>query len=265
MQRMFILDPTLSDAATITGYGTIAAAQPAGNLLSLAPGTRCRWTATTGAYLVLDLGAAASWDTVALLAHTAGAADTFRIRAAATEAGLTSSPPIDATNVSFWPASGKPTRTDVFHSFWRTASVVTYRWLRLDFTLAAAPFEIQRLMVANAFQPSRNYTLGSGDGWRATGSKSRSAGGHAFGSYGRPLRAKPLLVAGLTQDELFANLNPILRRRSAERDLFLCLDPEADAELSDHLLWGHLEDPGIAPLRTHRRWQKELAFVEQAP
>lgn len=265
MANFFLLNPELSDAATIAGYGTIASAMPAGNVLNLAPGTRCRWTATAGAYLVLDLGAAASWDTIALLAHTAGAADTFRVRAAATEAGLTSSPPIDAPGISFWPASGKPARTDVFHSFWRNGSVVTYRWLRLDFTLAAAPFELQRLMVAKAFQPARNYAYGSGDGFQATGIKTRSVGGHSWGLAGRPLKAKTLLLDALTQAELFESVNELLRTRAAEKDCFIVLDPDADGTLVDQMLWGTVDDPGLAQIRFHDRWQKSLSFTECPP
>lgn len=265
MANFFLLNPALSDAGTITGYGTIAAAMPAGDLLSLAPGTRCRWTATAGAYLVLDLGAAASWDTVALLAHTAGASDAFRIRAATSEANLTAAPAIDQAGISFWPAAGKPTRTDAFHSFWRWPAVVTYRWLRLDFTLAAAPFEIQRLMAAAAFQPARNYSYGSGDGFVATGTKSRSIGGHTWPAPGRPLKAKTLLLEALTEAELFESVNELLRTRSAEKDCFIVLDPDADAHRVDQMLWGTLDDPGLAPIRFHDRWQKSLAFTEQAP
>ncbi len=265
MQNFLLLNPELSDAGAITGYGTIASSMPAGNLLTRTPGTRCRWTATAGAYLVLDLGAAASWDTVVLCAHTAGASDTFRVRAATSEANLTAAPAIDQTGISFWPASGKPTRTDAFHSFWRWSAVVTYRWLRIDFTLAAAPFELQRLMAAKAFQPARNYGYGSGSGFLATGLKTRSIGGHSHGTPGRPLRVKTLLLEALSEAELFESVDELLRTRAAEKDVFMVLDPEADAHRADQMLWGLVDDPGIAAIRFHDRWQKSLTLTEQAP
>src|SRR3546814_4681956 len=69
MANVFLLDPTLSDAATATGIGTLAASMPAEDVLNLAPGSRARWTSTTGPAIKLDLGASASWDAIIIAGH----------------------------------------------------------------------------------------------------------------------------------------------------------------------------------------------------
>jgi hypothetical protein len=264
-QTAIFLDPTAGDAATVTGLGTIAPAMPASAVLDEAPGTRCRWTATASAGLKLDLGGI-DWDMIALIAHTAGPADTLRIRADADEADVDGgAATVDVNNRSFWPPSGKPARRDVFHSFYRHPTVLSLRWLRLDFSLAAAPFEIQRVMVGKAFQPAINIAWGYGAGYQATGLKDRSVGGHAWGTKGRPLSVRDMTFAALTEAEKFDNLDPILRNRGAEGDWFVCIDPAADARLADMMLWGTVEDPGIGTIQFTDHWQHQLKFVERAP
>lgn len=265
-KNLWLLDPTDADAATVTGLGTLASAMPAHHVLSQAPGSRARWTATASAGIKLDLGSDASWDTIALLGHTAGASDTWRIRADADEADVAGdSATVDVSGRSFWPSSGKRSGRDVWHSFYRDSTVRTLRWLRLDFTIASAPFDIRRIMIGKAFQPTHNFGYGMGDGYIPTGAKSRSVGGHAYGLYGRPLNVKTLTLVALTQAELDDSLRVLIRNRSAERDLLLCLNEEADADLADKLLWGTIEDPGIGRLFMLGRYQYPLSFIEQAP
>lgn len=266
MANAWYLNPTLGDAATVTGLGTIAASMPAQDVLNRDPGSRCRWTATSGAAIKFDLGSSASWDTIAILAHTAGASDTYRIRADADEGDVAGdSASLDVTGRLFWPASGKPSGRDVYHSFYRHSSVLTYRWLRIDFTIASAPFEIQRIMIGKAEQPTLNFEYGSGDGYLSTGVMDRSVGGHTWGLYGRPLNVKSLQMIGRSNAEIYGALHKLMRDRSAERDLFLCLNEDEDAYLADMMLWGHIENPGIPAIQAHDFWRYQLNFVEQAP
>lgn len=261
----FFLDPTAGDDASVTGFGTIAAAAPASDVLNQAPGSRCRWTATASAALEFDLGGI-DWDTIAILAHTAGASDTWRIRADANESDLAGgSATVDINGWSFWPLSGKPTGRDVYHSFYRHSAVLSLQWLRLDFTLAAAPFEIQRIMIGKAFQPGINIDFGYGAGYQATGLKDRSVGGHAWGTPGRPLAVRRVTLSALTEAELYGSLHPILRNRGAEQDCFVCLEPDADSRLADQMLWGTVEDPGIGTIQFVDICQHQLTFIEQAP
>lgn len=266
MANVWYLNPTLGDAATVTGLGTMASSMPAHDVLNRDPGSRCRWTATSGAGLKFDLGANASWDTIVLIAHTAGAADTWRIRADADEGDVAGdSASLDVTGRSFWPSSGKPAGRDVYHSFYRHSTTLNLRWLRLDFSLASAPFEIQRIMVGKAEQPTCNFEYGSGDGYLTTGIVERSVGGHTWGLYGRPLNIKSLQMVGRSRAEIYGALHKLLRDRSAERDLFICLDEDQDAYLADMMLWGHIENPGIPAIQAHDFWRYMLNFVEQAP
>jgi hypothetical protein len=266
MANVLILDPTLSDAATATGLGTLASAMPAHNVLNLAPGSRARWTATSGAGIKLDLGASASWDIVALIGHNADAAGTYRIRADADEADVDGdSATLDVNGRSFWPASGKPSGRDIYHSFYRHSSTLTLRWVRIDFSIASTPFDLRRIMIGKAFQPTCNFEYGSGDGYIPTGGVERSIGGHTWGLYGRPLNIKSLQLIARSHAELYGALHKLLRDRSAERDLFICLDEDQDAYLADMMLWGHIENPGIPAIQAHDFWRYSLNFVEQAP
>lgn len=266
MANWWYLDPTRSDAATVTGLGTLASSMPAHNVLNLAPGSRARWTSTTGAAIKLDLSASASWDMIAIIGHNAGASDTYRIRADDTEADVSGgSAALDVSSRSFWPASGKPDGRDAYHSFYRHSSVLTYRYVRIDFTIASQPFDVRRIMIGEAEQPTCNFEYGSGDGYAPTGIVERSIGGHTWGLYGRPLNVKQLHLVARSKAELYGALHKMLRNRSAERDLFICLDEDEDDYLADMMLWGHIENPGIPAVQAFDFWRYSLNFVEQAP
>jgi hypothetical protein len=265
MANIFLIDPTASDSATVTGIGTLASSLPAHDVLNLAPGSRARWTSTTTPAIKLDLGASASWDAIIIAGHTAGASDTYRIRADDDEADVAGTATVDVTGRSFWPASGKPANHDVYHSFYLHGSTLTHRWLRLDWTIAAQPFDVRRIMVAAKFRPAINFSYGAGDGYASTGTRDLSVGGHTWGLYGRPVNVKRFSLAALTEAELYAQLHVLIRNRSAERDCFLCLDSDADARLADMMLWGTIQDPGIGTIQFEDRYEYPLSFVEQAP
>ncbi len=231
-----IASPALSDAGSVAGGGTVAEAMGFGNLLTLQPSQRCRWTALPGMFATLDLGAAPAIDTLYFGSHNGSNAATVRVRAAASEANLTASPGFDATydlNVvdvaEAWPH---------LNSLRTLGPSQSWRWWRFDFLDAANPagyFEIGRLILASAFRPTTNFGFGSSAGWIDTSTVAETAGGGLVPTEGGRRRVWEPLFNTLSAEEAWGDLFEFDRLRGLSRDLVFAMDPEETTRLHQRL------------------------------
>jgi hypothetical protein len=122
MGNLVIATPVLSDAATLSAVGAVAASLPLENLQTQRPSQVCRWTDNDGVGLVADLGDSYAVRLVALLAQNGTVDIKRRVRLADTEANLTAAPLYD---------SGLATQADP-RLFVDVFAAVTCRWVRID-------------------------------------------------------------------------------------------------------------------------------------
>ena len=241
MGRIVIASPALSDAGALTTPGAVAASLPLANLQDMQPSKVCRFTNLTGMAVVCDLGAAAAINLIALVAHNGSAAATWRIRAAATEAVLTAAPGYDSTAVSMWPASGQPSGWAVLPSTLFLATAQSFRWWRIDITDAANPagyWQAGRLVLAAAWQPSRNLQFGWGLGHIDPSEVSAAAGGQLLVEERTKRRVVSFTLSFMDEDEMMVNAFEIERARGAARDVVVIRDPDATSHLHRQTVHG---------------------------
>lgn len=222
--NLLFATPILSDAAVLTGSPTQSAA-PVTQLQTMPPTDVCVFL-NLAAYLEWDFGSAKSINLVALLATNAESGATWRIRAADTQAGLTSAPAYDSGVMSCWDGFDFSTWDTVDLLHWIPAGY-SRRWGRLDITHATAPPRAGRWYAANAWQPARNYQYGATPvGFDDVSPTTRTAGNN------RVIRRLPperVLEFSLRFLDAATDLRfgvDLDRLRGASRDLLVCLDPD---------------------------------------
>ncbi|WP_422366418.1 hypothetical protein [Pelagibius sp.] len=236
MGNCLLASPALSDSGSVAGGGTVAAAMGFGNLLTMQPSQRCRWTSLTGMFATLDLGAAAEIDTLYFGSHNGSNAATVQVRAAASEANLTAAPGFDTTYdlnvvdiVEDWPH---------LNSLRYLATAESWRWWRFDFVDAANPaghFDLGRLALAKAFRPSVNFDFGSTAGWVDNSTVAETLGANLIPTEGGRRRVWELLFNTLPESEAWGDLFEFDRLRGLSRDLVFAMDPEETSRLHQRL------------------------------
>ena len=163
-EAVIILSPRASDAATLAASSEVATL-PVANLQNMQPKKKWRSNGSTSPYIEFDFGAAGcAANGLALIGHNLTGAATLRIRGKATYP-VTSSPTVDTTAVSAWPATGKPTDEDFPHflSWLDWSNAVALRYWRLDIAdagNAAGYIEAGRVMLGAYWQPTITIDLG---------------------------------------------------------------------------------------------------------
>lgn len=169
MANIIMVPPTLGDGATIeSSSGSAGASLGPENLQSVDPTEKWVSPAGTAHYVVLDLGASASYDTISLLHTNASAAGwEVRVRTDPVLANLTTTPDYDSgAGNRLW--AGTATDLDEFgfpgyHSLLKLGSTRTDRYMRIDVTAPSSQeFSAGRLVVGKAFSPRYNILYGSG-------------------------------------------------------------------------------------------------------
>lgn len=127
-----------------------AASTPASNLNVDYPNMVWRSTGATGAFLEFSLDAALPWNFIGLVGATLFGPDSIRVRAAATQAAVTTAPVLDTTFTVTGTANG-----DINLPFLAPAIDRTLRFFRLDFTLSGNPnafVQAQRLVIGKRIE-----------------------------------------------------------------------------------------------------------------
>jgi hypothetical protein len=270
MSNIVIATTALADAGTLTGGGTLAATLPVGNLQTMQPGQAARWTSLTGMYAVLDLGAAAAVNLVALLAHNGSSAATWHIRGASSEAGLTDSAGYDSGAISMWPSTGRPAGYDAerLHSIQFLAPAQSYRWWRVDLADSANAdgyFEAGRLIVDAAWQPLRNLRFDWGMSWDDPSAPVLSALGHQWpGPESRTARVFDFAIRGLSASDVATGGYEIGRKRGRRKDVFVVRGPTLTAQLHRNMVYGLLSE-AAAIRRIAHDWYEQSFKLREFP
>lgn len=218
-------------------------------------------SAATGATdsIDVDFGSAVAINTVALL-QTNGAAGTWTLRGATTQAGLAGAADLFSGNIaagSVTPESGR------IHALAVLASVATFRWWRIAFAGLAAPIEIGRLVMAARFQPEVNFSFGGQIGVtdRAGGEFSRR--GVWLPGDGVIQRTISLRWPWSTRDEAEQQISTLFERVGNRGHVLLCTDPDANAQRQRRLYFGPLQGNLGMVWNTGQRfeWRADLASV----
>lgn len=269
MAKPIIATPEFSDAGTLAGLGTLAGTMPVTNLQTLQPGEPARWTSLSGMGLELDLGGAVAVNIVALLAHNATAAATWRIRAAGAQGDLTGNPGYDTGSVSLWPSGGKPSPApDRLGSIHAPAAAQSFRWWRIDLADAANPdgfFEAGRLMVDAALQTARAQDLGGSIGRADDSDHVIARGGHIRPNV-RPNRAvQRVRFSNLTKAEALGRFNGIERTRGRGRDILVVPNADESDWLHVEMIHGLMTRLGGVRQTSALRWSAALEVEELVP
>lgn len=248
-QHIVIATPERSDAAALTGLGTIAATLPVTNLQHMQPGKVCRWTSLATVAFRLDLGAAHPINFVALGPHNGTSAATWQIRAGASEAEAGVG--FDSGIASMWPVTGRPQGYDN-ERLWSLAwflrgggpGAQTFRYWRIDIYDPANPagyFDIGRVVLDAAWQPSKNLRYGWGLGWNDPSEIVQSIGGQSWPVRRKRGRVLTFTLGSMREPEMLGIADEIARKRGTTEDIVVVRDPEETTFLHKYLVQGQLE------------------------
>lgn len=237
------------EEAVLTGFGTLAGTLPITNLQTYQPGEVARWTDLGTIAVEVDLTAAIGVNVFAFGPHNGSASAQVRIRAATSQAALTSSPSYDSGLISAWPATGRPTgygyESDKLWSFFWFDPVKTFRYWRLDVSDASNPdefFDIGRLYIADAWQPLIGARTGASKGFSDPSEHQLAIGGQTWVVSRSRSRTLDLTLGFMSEDEMETNVYEIQRRRGIAKDILLVRDPLATTHLHRNLIYGLMTD-----------------------
>jgi hypothetical protein len=230
----YLLSPRLSDAATLAASDAVGGAGGA-NVQIARPGLVWQSTSSTP-YLTIDFGEAVTIDTIGLGWINAGESDTFRLRAAASAAAVTSAPVVDATE-TVWPALESPhsgvadlSLYGLVHRPYRLAAAQTLRYWRIDFTFTSY-VQMGRLLMGERVQPALPVAFN----WAPTGTEpiveTADMGGEEVARPRGVKRGVRMEWGRLTSREALGGMYALLLERGSSGDMMAVVDPgqtEAD-------------------------------------
>lgn len=218
-----------------------------------------RGTATPTDWVEVDLGSAQAIDFASFLAAE-GAATGQRVRAAATQGGLTTAPGFDSGVVAF-AAGANAGAFGRLHSWWETPAAETWRWWRFDFSGLTAPFGAGRLVLGRRTAFARNFSFGVAPGIRDEGRADLAAGGAL--DRRRAARARTLAIAwqSLSRAEIETSLHPILERVGRTEMMLIVTDPAAAPERARRMFYGFVDEDIETPQRRYDQWEWRTRLV----
>lgn len=242
----FLLRPVDIDAATCS---TAATGYRASNVNDDRMGLV--WRSTTGSatqWLVLDLGADTTLDTITLHGLTDATADWQWAVELATEAQ-------GAFSGSYWAGSAEDLLAGATmpvsgrgRAVWTApnGAPAAARYVRLAFSALDAAIEVGRVCIGQRITLGRNFTYGAALAIRPLGSVGFSTRGVLLRRRGAKLRGVGVSVDAATRAEVEASIMPMLERVGNDETVVICIDPEADAQRQNRLWLGFLSgDLGV--------------------
>lgn len=265
MGNIVLATPDLSDAATITG-GATASSMPVGNLQDMQPSLPCMFTNLADAYIVVDLLSAQSINLIWLGYINATATDTWRVRAASSEAALTSSPGYDSGTLDIWTSSQNISSWERVHALHWLTTPQSYRYWRIDISSTTEDdvLTIGRLYLSNAYQPSRNVRYGLTTGTVEQIRRTESLLGNIFPRPAARRQSMDFSLEHLTREEMLGSFYKIQRTRGVSSDVLVILDPEEtefQMELSTYGLFKDLSRIEIPTVNVY----KTTISIEEMP
>lgn len=240
-----IVYENLADAGTLDASSWIAAAPPA-TLQNHHVGRRWKGRLGDTEYIVADLGASVSVDSLALLGCQYVAADD-------TQANMTSAA---VTRVRFSTADATGAAGDAYDSGSAAARInaaygalvkhlaapVTGRYLRFDLSQSSATALLAGRVVAGLRSPfSINFSYGWGFGYSDLSRKTKSAGGQTFIERDDRFRVLTASFDFMSESNRYGFVLEVDRLNGISRDVMFIIDPESAAPDRD-TVWGLLTD-----------------------
>lgn len=242
---------------------------PASNLLRTQPTDVWRGDPVTS--LTIDLGAANDVRMAALLYSNATADALWRVRAAASQAALTSGAAYDSGWLPHYPVPVGDTPPadldgwDRTHAFLWMAAVQSFRWWRIDIDDATNPagfYQAGRLYLANPWQPTLNRRYGGAFGSVDETTVQRSRGGQTYANRGPRRREWSLPMQYGSAAELHADARRFQRAVGTDGDCLIVLDPEDRTALMETMIYARLTGSRQVAESSFRFWEQTVAAEE---
>lgn len=239
----------LADAGTLATSSALTLTPPA-RLQD--PHVARKWRATGAAaeYVIADLGAVVSLDTVALFGTNLTAAGATRIRASTNDASGVSGIAYDSDYGG--PTAGRvdPRYAALIHLL---PSPVSARYVRVDLVEPALPYvEAGRLFVGARSTFSVNFGFDWSRGWVDRSRKTKGRGGQTFLDADNAYRVLELSFDHLSTAERWAVLEEIDRVNGEHADVLLLTDPDS-ANLGRDSVWGLID--GLSAVKRQRAFK----------
>lgn len=262
---MLILEPGLSDAATISTTATVAGSMPLSNLQTPQPTDRTRFTDTSSliaitidATAVFAAGVYTSWNYIGWLFNLTASTDTWLLEAAGTISGL-SAPTLSMAGLSAWPSPNLKPYYPRIHSRLYLPTARTEPVIRLTIDARANPLgylDIGRLYLGLAIDlktPER-YPISiplPSENERVV----RSEGGQDYprvSGLDEGLQSYPVMFAGdpnlptsaaraaKAASDFYSSIVRIVRLRGSSRDVLIDLDPSDATWAMEKIIYGRL-------------------------
>lgn len=229
--NLVIATPDLGDAGDISASDEVPA-YPASNLLLEQPWQVWRTTGLSGIYIEHDMGQTVTMRLIALLYAKLSSTATWRARAAATQADLTTASALyDSGTQDVWPDPANASDYDYRHLVaWIGDAGVSARWSRIDISdpdNAAGYIQAARYLPDEAWRPETGRLTG---GTAATKVEEfvehTTTGGQTYRATRGKIGRFTYRIVFKTADEL-RKMRRIYRRRGQTRAVLLVGDIEA--------------------------------------
>lgn len=215
------------------------------------PKKKWRSSGASAEYLTVDFGTAGcAANGLALIGHNFTSAATIRVRGKNT-LPVTSSPTVDTTALSAWPATGKPSDSywPQFLSWLSWSNSTALRYWQIDFAdagNAAGYLEAGRLMLGAYWRPTLNFDIGG----TPIGRDQRDVAvatdyGQTFTD--RRTRSAPrvasLQISSVDRRELLDGIAEIMRLRGVWGDVAALLDADETTDFHRYSMQGIFSVP----------------------
>lgn len=236
MANAAVVVTNLADSAVVTTSSEVDA-MPGALLLSVHVLKVWR-SSTLPAYILADLGASVSIDTVALFGLGAGTGAEFRIRVSTADATGATGDALDTGTIDSSSAWFDPDYASLVYS----DDAVTGRYVRIDIEESGVGYvEAGRLVIGKRTGFDTNFTPGSARGRNDLSRRTRTRGGQLLMDRQPRPRTIELNFDRITATAWETLIEPIDRDAGTTEDILVMLDPEAD-NLPRASYWGSLTD-----------------------
>lgn len=237
-RSLFLSSRFLDETGTIFTPSTEVATLPATNLQKRHPARVWRSTEKSP-NIVINTPTANIGNAFAIVGHNASASAQWRVRAAFTSGGLTSSPVYDSGLISMWPASGKPVDEVVgfpylcsFVTFSNTLNNIFYWRMDISDASNANNFECGRMFFGVGINPTINMSNDPIIQPVTKGDQRRSDFNYVSaddrGNNGRRLS---LPFGSIDRIDFRKYILPFQMYHGVSKDFFFCADIAAQEEL----------------------------------
>jgi len=180
-------------------------------------------------------------DFCAIIAATAQAGTTYRLRLGTTQAEVDGeSAPYDSGALTLVDPA-RPRDDGLYHSHLELAEVENASWWRIDIAGHTGDFEAAGLVLGQRQSTARYYDQDFEYGHEDLGSLDIARNGVVAETPGAVLRTLLFRLAWLSEAEYFTMFEPVLRRYGKRAVIYWCLDPESGPYRQHKTYLGYFE------------------------